>query len=255
MRKIQIVTILLIILLCISTNIFASTNNTFNIEMQTNGTTISKEQNEVILYVFLSKYEGDGMLGYEAKLEYDKNVFESATITALNDWDKVVYDSVTGKFVSTTTNAKVQTKIAQITLKLKTNITAKTTQVKINNFIVSDGNVEDTFNRTVVYNFANSKENEDIDENVQDNITEDPILPNIVVDTGTTQKQETPTQVKQETPKQLTVESVQKTETDNTKAQTTIPQTGTTMVGTIIISIVILLGIIGYIKYRSIKLK
>lgn len=247
MKKVILISLILI-LICITSVYAIETANTFNIEVQTNSSNISKDQKQVTIDLYLKNYQGDGTLGYEGKLEYDKNVFETATITALSDWDKVVYDTATGKFVSTTTDAKTDTKIAQITLELKENVTIEKAQVKITNLVLSDGTVEDTLNKTITYNFPHNVKQEET-------IQKEPILANIVVDTGTTQKQETPTQVKQETPKQLTVESVQKTETDNTKAQTTIPQTGTTMTGTIIISIVILLGIIGYIKYRSIKLK
>lgn len=242
MKKITLISLILIILIC-TTKVYATeTTNTFNVEIQTNSSNISKEQKQVTVDLYLKNYQGDGALGYEGKLEYNKNVFETATITALSDWDKVVYDSTTGKFVSTTTDAKTDTKIAQITLELKENVTIEKAQVIIN-LVLSDGTVEDSINKTITYNFPYNIKQEET-------TPKEPIIANIVVNTDKTQ-----TQVKQETPKQLTVESVQKTETDNTKAQTTIPQTGATMEGIIIISIVIILGIVGYIRYRSIPLK
>lgn len=252
MKKITLITVLLL-LICMTSVYAAETTNTFNIEVQTDSSTIAKEQKQVTIDLYLKNYNGDGTLGYEGKLEYDKNVFESVTITALNDWDKAVYDSTTGKFVSTTIDAKTDAKIAQITLKLKDNVTAESTQIKITDLVLSDGTIEDTLNKTITYNFPHNVKQEEVEKEEQEE-QEGVKLPNIVVET-TPAEQQTQKETVKETPKQLTVESVEKNPVDNTKAQTTIPQTGTTAVGIIIISIIVLLGIVGYIKYRSIELK
>lgn len=235
MKKMTLISLILI-LICI-TSVYA-TENKFDIEVKTSSNNITKDQKQVTIDLYLKNYQGNGSLGYEAKLEYDKNVFESATITALNDWDNVQYDNTTGKFVSTKAeNVENNTNIAKITLNLKESVTVKETTVKISDLIISDGDDSNTINKTITYNFLyNVKQEETTQEK-----------PNIEIDTNISPKPETP--------KQLTVESVQKTKIDNTKAQTTIPQTGPTAVGTIIASIVILLGIIGYVKYRSIPLK
>ena len=256
MKKITLV-ITILMLICIATNVYATeTIDAFSIEAQTDSNDVSKEQKQVTIDIYLRNYQGDGTLGYEGKLEYDKDIFESVTITASDEWDKVVYDTTTGKFVSTTIEAKTDTKIAQIILSLKENVNAETTQVGITDLIISDGTIEDTLDKSITYTFLNDVKQE---ENLSKSEEETEVkLPNIEVDT-TTKEEETIKENKEEndeeTPKQLTVESVQKNSTDETKAQTTIPQTGTSMFGTIIIVAILVLGIIGYIKYRSIELK
>lgn len=243
MKKVTLI-IVMFILIGITLNIYAQETSTFNIEVQNSNNNISKEQKQVTIDLYLKNYEGDGTLGYEGKLEYDTKIFKSATITALNNWDKVVYDSATGKFVSTTIDAKAETKIAQITLELKENVTAETTQIKVVNLVTSDGIAENTINKTITYNFPHNvkpeePKNEEENKNTNTETQED----------GTLNKTE------KEPPKQLTVEAVDRDAIDDTKAKTQIPQTGTTALGATITLIVIALGIIGYIKYRSIELK
>lgn len=252
MKKTKTGIILLIVLLVITSICYGAENDmSCNVTIETESTTVTQTQKLVKIDITLADYQGDGILGYEGKLEYDKNVFETVTITALNDWDKVTYEKETGKIVSTTTTAQKNTKIAQITLELKNNITVEKAEVTLSNFAFSDGNIEKTFQKTITYNFPyNVKQNTTEDKNNTNNNGEQkkPVVPEIDTSTNTNPKQDPP--------KQLTVESTNKATTqDNTKAQTNIPQTGATPMEVISIVGIIILAIFGYGKYRSIHLK
>jgi len=252
MKKAKV--ILIIILLAITSICYATESDmSCNVTIEPENATVEQTQKLVKIDITLADYQGDGILGYEGKLEYDKSIFETATITALNDWEKVTYDKETGKILSTTTTAQKNTKIAQITLELKNNITAEKAEVTISDLAFSDGNTEKTFQKTITYNFPYNVKQDTTQDKKPDTNTNNkeeqkkPAVPEINTST---------TNPKQDPPKQLTVESANKTTTqDNTKAQTNIPQTGATPMEITIIVVIVALAIFGYGKYHSIHLK
>lgn len=124
-----------------------------------NSTKISKNTKKIEIQVNLDSYNGDGILGYEGKIEYDSNVFESATIKQAENWEAVSYETQTGKFVSTTTNAKAGN-VATIVLKVKEGVTANTTDVVITNLTFSDGESTIMLNKTITFS---------IEQNTEDN--------------------------------------------------------------------------------------
>ena len=124
-----------------------------------NSTKISKNTKKIEIQVNLDSYNGDGTLGYEGKIEYDSNVFESVTIKQAENWEAVSYEVQTGKFVSTTTNAKVGN-VATIVLKVKEGVTANTTDVVITNLTFSDGESTIMLNKTITFS---------IEQNTEDN--------------------------------------------------------------------------------------
>lgn len=133
----------------------------FGISLQADSIAIQNNQTEAKFYITLTDYnptdKGEAgfipTLGYEAVLEYDNNVFESVTIESLNNWNDVEYYESTGKILATTKNAKANTKIAQITLKLKSNANVEKTTILLKNMIVSDGKSTITLNPSIEFNF------------------------------------------------------------------------------------------------------
>ena len=243
-KKIIFLIILLLVCMIIVNSYTVEAASDFNVKVETSSTQIAKNQTTVTIYLKLGDYNADGILGYEGTLSYDKSVFESATITALNDWETPDYEPATGKFLSTTKKAKANTNIAQISLKLKSGTTAKTTKVSVSNLIISDGTKESTVNQTITYTLlANqTQENKDDTPNTNNIPTN-----NIVVNTNITTQTNTASNI--------TVEPVKVDPKDKTQAATTIPQTGSGL-GMVFGFIVILgIGIIAYIRYRSIPLK
>ena len=153
MKKIAMIGTLLLISIFSITYVWASVEENCNVSLQTDKTELSRTREQVKITISLDSYDGDGTLGYEGKLEYDTNIFESATITSLNDWETANYETTTGMFLSTTTSAKAGTQVAQITLDLKENVTAISTQVKITGLTFSDGDTQKTFEETFDYSF------------------------------------------------------------------------------------------------------
>lgn len=219
-----------------------------------NSTKISKNTKKIEIQVNLDSYNGDGTLGYEGKIEYDSNVFESVTIKQAENWEAVSYEAQTGKFVSTTTNAKAGN-VATIVLKVKEGITANTTDVVITNLTFSDGESTIMLNKTITFsieqntednggnNSGNNDNNKDeIDNNKNDNKNDDKNNGN---DNNNKNDKKENT---------IIVTPVDKEKADSSTAISKIPQTGEFSIPVTIL-IIGIIGIICYIRYRSIQIK
>lgn len=259
----------IIIFILILMNIFAVyclADTTFGIKLISGSEKILKDQSEVVLYLSLQDYTKDGILGYEASIEYDNTVFESIVMEGLNGWDTPDYDETTHKFVSTTKTAKANTNIAKITMKVKKNATEKQTEIKIKNLIISDGIDSNTLNLqksfSLVANQTNNSTNEDNKENdnTKDDFNKDDQKDNQKKDQKNDQKNNQTNldnENKEDSKKNentITITPEDKEKNDGTTAIGKIPQTGGKPVIIAILSIGVI-GIICYIRYRSIQIK
>ena len=235
-----------------------------------NSTKISKNTKKIEIQVNLDSYNGDGILGYEGKIEYDSNVFESATIKQAENWEAVSYETQTGKFVSTTTNAKAGN-VATIVLKVKEGVTANTTDVVITNLTFSDGESTIMLNKTITFsieqntednggnNSGNNDNNKDEkDNNKNDNKNDeknngnDNNNKNDNKRPSNTDDENNPNNNKKENT--IIVTPVDKEKADSSTAISKIPQTGDFSIPVAIL-IIGIIGVICYIKYRSIQIK
>lgn len=255
----------IIIFIFILMNIFAVyclADTTFDVKLISDSEKILKDQSEVVLYLSLQDYTKDGILGYEASIEYDNTVFESISMEGLNGWDTPDYAETTHKFVSTTKTAKANTNIAKITMKVKKNTTEKQTEIKIKNLIISDGIDSNTLNLqksfSLVANQTNNGTNEDNKEN--DN-TKDDFNKEDQKDDQKNDPKNDQTNLDNENKEDnkkneniITITPEDKEKNDGTTAIGKIPQTGGKPVLIAIFSISVI-GIICYIRYRSIQIK
>lgn len=245
------------ILLALTKPVSADTK--FSAVLTTDMQTISQDINEVTVFIRLGDFVSDGILGYEATLEYDENVFGNASIEGLNGWDNPSYDSTTNKFLSTTENAVGGTNIAKITLELKDNITVDTTQVSINNFTITDGpDNTDTLNLQITYTFENNNDNVN-DDNPEENPPTNEIDDNEEVNNDSPENEITNEIgniiIGNEESENLVSNVVSTNEQkDNTVATGSIPQTGgfSIIIG---IGIIAVIGIFSYIRFSNIQVK
>lgn len=233
MKKIISVIITTIVLLFGTICSYAEeTPTTTNIELNLNGSkTIKDGEATIELFLHLGAFTGieeNVTLGYEGILEYDKDMFSSVMIEGLNTWN-AEYASTTKKIVGDVAHAKSNTDIAKITLKLKDGIESGTTgKVTISNILLSDGTNDFSFNKEItITKEANApvdqeKEKEDIPNNAEDK-------------------------------KDLSVKDTQNI--DNTIASAKIPKAGITNLLIIVVVLIILVGMVSFIRYKNIKLK
>lgn len=274
MKKLFIIFLSMIFILSVATACYAESLQC-SIGLTCNSTKINKDTKEIEIQLNLNTYQGDGTLGYEGKMEYDKNVFENITIKQADNWESVSYESQTGKFVSTTTNAKAGN-VAIITLSVKEGITAKTSDVAITGLTFSDGDstvvLEKTITFTIEQNAGNNDSNNtgDNDTNKDDtnkddkNNSKDDDNKNDGQGNNKNNNQDGGSNSSNSDDKNnddnkkeentIIVTPVDKDKADGSTAINKIPQTGESNI-LIAIFVVSIIGAICYIRYRSIQIK
>ena len=153
MKNKIIMTILIIAMILTIGTISSFAEGEANIELNLNGqTTINEDAKTVELTLSLGDFTGveDGAtLGYQATLEYDKNMFQSVEVEGLNGWT-ANYESSTKVLLGDVDRANPNTDITKITLTLKDDVQPGTEgKVQINNILLTDGNNDFTFNKEV----------------------------------------------------------------------------------------------------------
>lgn len=274
MKKLFIIFLSMIFILSVATVCYAESLQC-SIGLTCSSTKINKDIKKVEIQLNLNTYQGDGTLGYEGKIEYDKNVFENITIKQADNWESVSYESQTGKFVSTTTNAKAGN-VAIITLSVKEGITAKTSDVAITGLTFSDGDSTVVLEKTITFTIEQNAENNDSnnignndtnkdDTNKDDkNNSKDDDNKNDGQDNNKNNNQDGGSNSSNSDDKNnddnkkeentIIVTPVDKDKADGSTAINKIPQTGESNI-LIAIFVVSIIGAICYIRYRSIQIK
>lgn len=243
MMKNKIIMIILIIAMILTIGTISSfAEGEANIELKLNGqTTINEDTKTVELTLSLGDFTGveDGAtLGYQATLEYDKNMFQSVEVEGLNGWT-ANYESSTKVLLGDVDKANPNTDITKITLTLKDDVQPGTEgKVQINNILLTDGNNDFTFNKEVTV-----KMEEEVTTPVEDDNTNNSgnngnatnnnssINANISNNAG-----------------------MQSENTDNTTVQATrLPNTGIENIRLVAIAVTIVAIIVFKIKSRDIK--
>jgi len=261
MRRLnKIVWIILIILLFgVCVPVQANTRSlTFTPEPST---TTLEEGEEIIINLNLSdiKMGEEGINTFGGKLVYDEKIFEKVTnssFSSKNNWSIVYNDEETSKkgtFLATiNSGATSNQSIGTLTLKVKKQLKSTSTKIQ---FTELSSVAEDTVNltnKTIQLSIVGTvKDQNNTIENVINNTTEN-VVKNTVDTTNTTN---TVVNIVNNKNVVNTVNTVEKTEiqkNDTTISSEKIPQTGiedTVLV--IITGILVVISIIGYIKYRK----
>ena len=221
-----------------------------SIEMNLAGNkTVKKDAKTIEVSLSLGQFIGveeNIVLGYQATMEYDKDMFSSVTAKGENGWTVTPPEgpAIVGELATPT--AKANTKIATFTLTLKDGVTPGTSGTfKLNNLKLSDGeDFEVTDNKSITITVEEEK-------------------------TPATTPQTTPTSEQGETPKQQTQQqtpvaktttqqqttSTKQTGSSQTKTTSTLPKAGAQNYIVITFLIVSIIGIFAFIRYKTIKIK
>lgn len=210
-------------------------DTTKSIPISLNGTTTVKtEAKTVELTLHLGQFTGveeNVVLGYEATLEYNKDMFESITVEGLNGWT-VTYEESTKVLIGeiATATAKSNTDIMKLTLKLKDNLPSGTQgKVTITKLVLSDGENDFTFNKEVTITVKEeTPEKENTTNNTNQNITKNENNTSAIKGNNTNK---------------------------TTVATTKLPAAGIKNMVTIGITIILVVGVISLIRYKMIQLK
>lgn len=212
-----------------------------NIQLNLGGTTtIEKGTEKVELILSLGSFTGieeDVPLGYQAQLVYDNSMFSSVQVEGLNGWSGDYQNNIiTGDIAK----AKSNVNIAKITLTIKEGLTVGTQgKVNLNEIILTAGE-EDTFNleKEITIKIVEPEPEPDPDPEPNPDPNPDPA----------------PEQEKENENKQPVV-TQKENKQDKTTSAKKLPAAGNENKIAILVISLVSIGIISYIRYKSIKLK
>lgn len=220
----------------------------------TGATQISQDTKTVTFTVSLGEFTEipqNPIIGYEAILEYDKNIFTSVTVEGLNNW-KADYAEATGRLLGETlTIGEANKEITKITLTLKDGVEPGTTTVKLKSVLLTvnddlDFNYEKEATLTIEKKAEEEQPKEDKNEVPAQNTTEED---------KTKDESKNETKKEQETDNSKKSNNTQvKANEDKTTSTKKLPATGMEKVAMIVI-LVAIVGIGCLIKYKSIEIK
>ncbi len=143
MKKIIVANVILFIfLILLGSNVLAATS--LNASVTSSLKDVEGGQEIIITLRFNSFQEvKKGINAYQAKLKYDKEVFEQVKeddIMSLNNWEKLKYNQETEEIVAIKrAGTKEEENIVQIKLKVKEDAKPQETEVGINDIVTSEG--------------------------------------------------------------------------------------------------------------------
>ena len=255
MKKIlSIFTIILILALTINFNIVNATDTNPEIKPTVNLTyNVEQKDNQVIFTISLGDFEGveeDCVMTAVADLDFNNNQIETIEGNSYNNW-KVTVSAETKTVLFETDSAKPNSKIGEIIFNLDTSNITETTQgvVAINELNISDGLVLDENYPRNEFTYV-----------LQTQTTDDNVNTNTVTDDDTTDDEPEINDITISDPDKsesgTSTNSKPNSNNDSTKSpDKKLPQTGIGIVLIVVIIITTVLAIVGFIRYKTIKIK
>lgn len=280
--KFIISTIILLLLVALTTNVFAATGSlTVSFVPDVSNAIRTKEVSVTLSLSNFNNVDTSLPMAATGNLEYDDSIFSNVTIEGLNGWSATLSQENKILLESPTSSNITEGGIALITLTINGNVTTFSTDITINSLGLTndDGMGEgepniDISNMSLTARASVNSSNEDIDNdnNNPDTPSEDPSTedpnedPNGNTDNGQGgNNQENPNdqennenENQQENNNETTTDGVKKPEAnsigqvgDLTVAKDPIPQTGVSYIALGIIALVIIIGLIAFWRYKK----
>lgn len=284
--KFIISTIILLLLVALTTNVFAATGSlTVSFVPDVSNAIRTKEVSVTLSLSNFNNVDTSLPMAATGNLEYDDSIFSNVTIEGLNGWSATLSQENKILLESPTSSNITEGGIALITLTINGNVTTFGTDITINSLGLTndDGMGEgepniDISNMSLTARASVNSSNEDIDNdnNNPDTPSEDPSTedpnedPNGNTDNGQGgNNQENPNdqennenedenENQQENNNETTTDGVKKPEAnsigqvgDLTVAKDPIPQTGVSYIALGIIALVIIIGLIAFWRYKK----
>lgn len=254
-KVISIFTLILILALTINFNIVNATDADPEAEPSVNLTyNVEQKDNQVIFTISLGNFDGveeNGVMSAVADLDFYDNQIETIEGKAYDDW-KVTVSTETKTVLFETDSAKPNSKIGEIIFNLDTSNITETTQgvVAINELNISDGIVLDEIYSRNEFTYVlqpqiPNDDNDNTNTTTDNDVTDDePGINDITISN--------PDQSGSGTSSNGTPN----TNKDSTKSpDKKLPQTGISIVLIVGIITITVLAIVGFIRYKTIKIK
>ena len=173
-KKIMVLLLSIAIILGISMTVKAETIDSYSVNLNTNKTTLKAGETVTISLKVdnINIQSGEKGIGaYEGNIEYDSNVFEDLKMSGNDEWDKPLENN--GKFTSVKSDGictSESQEIATITLKVKANAKSGNTVVNIKNFEASNGEKNiSTEDKEIKFTIENDQSTVNQNNNVNNN--------------------------------------------------------------------------------------
>lgn len=249
MKKIVTSIIILLMAVCIFQASYATEGDGVNANIPLSfagDTKISQDTQKITYTISLGDFTGipqNPIMGYEAVLEYDKNIFESVTVEGLNNWTSQ-YDESTGRLIGETKETAQPNKgIAKITLTLNQNVNPGNTTIKLKNVLLTvNDDIDFEYEKEATLTIEEKSEDKDKEETNGKNEEE----------AGEDKKEEKPDTTTSNN--NSTGTSINKANTDKTTTSAKLPKTGTYTIALIVL-VIGAVGIVCLIRYKSIETK
>lgn len=146
MKKFMVKLVLVLTLFIVpSSNVLAFTG--IDASFRADKTEIRKND-KITIFLKLDKFTGikRGINAYKATLEYDEKIFErvnASDFVCLNNWEQLQYNPVTKEFIAIKrAGTTVEEDVVKVTLKVKSNIKAGVTTIKVKDMVTSNGTAD-----------------------------------------------------------------------------------------------------------------
>ena len=280
--KIRNITIILILAIIILFSKTVKAESKVEMQLTSSDTKLIAGQSVEITLSITNIDAGNGIDAIVGKINYDENVFEEITDEELdgqNKWNVQIYNPNTRLFtISKSSKVNKNSDVLKITFKVKEGVTAENAKISISDIVVSGGSVArgGTGDIKVSETSITIKANQDTEENKGDNNQQENPEDNEQQGNqeGNNQQGSQEGNNQQENQGNNNQQGNQegnnqqgnngattnKVETkniannnDTTKSTKILPKTGITKYLFICIIIIIIAGIIGYLKYKKIS--
>lgn len=146
-KTISIVTIVMMLLAIITSNVYAA-GQTFAISLSADNKEVN-QSGEVTLILNVKDFENmtDGLMGYTAKIEYDTSFFETLTqesFSAKGTWSVPTFNPITNLLTAdSATGVKTNSDVFTVKFKVKENaLIGASTTISIKDFTAAEGDAE-----------------------------------------------------------------------------------------------------------------
>ena len=262
-------------LFIMTTTIYAATP-TFSTQLTADKTSVTRSS-EITVTLKLKDFAnmGDGLYACFAELEYDKNYFEELTATSLKGagtWSTPTFNPANNQLTTDSgTGVKTESEVFTVTFKVKADAPIGTTNIRVKNFQASEGDADLNANNDATITVRVVEENttnDDNNNNGQNNNTNDNNSNNNGQNNNTNDNNSNNNGQNNNTNDNNSNNNGQNNNTnnnnsnnnaqnnnasaqDNTQSTNKLPQTGENVVIFAGILIVIVAGVIAYLKYQK----
>ena len=251
MKTIKILTVSIVSLMIIG--LFQISNAASNVDVKLTGETeVKQDSKTVTLTISLGDFTEipeNPIMGYEAVLEYDKDIFSSVTVEGLNNWNAQYLDSTQRLIGETVSTGEPNKEIAKITLTLNENAKVGTTSVKLTNGLLTvndEDSLDFEFEKEVQITIKEKEQEQEQGDEEEQKEEEKNTFAGYQI-AGSEEKQNSGTASN-------VGSSSSNSSKDKTIAEKDLPKTGIAKIAVIMI-LIATVGIDSLIRYKSIKLK